>query len=261
MKKSIEIWDSHVHVTENGKWFNTSLDASLRNLITEMDIANVQKSLILPIYGVTSNLFVKKCVRMHGDRLAGFGCMSLKTWKNDAQEILEYGLQGVKFHPRIQHETISQWDQAGILKFLEVNNLPIIVCGWQQTSSPVANMLEIHPLKIDLVAKKYPNLKIIIAHLGGHNFLDSFFCARGNPNVFLDCSYFFHFFKGTSIESDSLILMQKLDNKILFGTDFPEVSIDKYHNYLKVEFEKYNIDYDKIFSKNINKIISSNEQT
>lgn len=247
--------DNHVHITENGKWFNTGLDASLTALLKEMDKAGVEKSVILPIAGVVRNSFVAKTVRDFKDRLIGFGCVSMKSWKQDLSEIGQMELRGVKFHPRIQNESIIDWDEMGILAELECKSLPLLVCGWQQTSALNADMLKIQPLVIDRIAKKYPNLKIIIAHMGGHKFYDAYFCSRGNRNVFLDCSYFFDFFQGTSLVTDALTLFKKLDKKIIFGSDFPETSISKSKAFLLENADRYEIDTNKLFRENIFKVI------
>ncbi len=249
--------DCHVHITESGKWYNTSYDASVDTLLKQMDEAGIEKSVILPIYGSTSNKFVAETVKAHKDRLIGFGTTTIDSFVEDIEEIKSLGLQGIKFHPRIQNQTITQWDEAGVLAKLEQMQMPLLVCGWQQTASQVANMKNIQPNVIDVIAKKYKNLKIVIAHMGGHKFLDAFFCARGNANVYLDCSYFFSFFKGTSLEKDALVLFNKLDEKIIFGSDFPEINIAEYKIYITQKADEYRINLDKLMSGNIHKIINN----
>jgi predicted TIM-barrel fold metal-dependent hydrolase len=249
------IIDCHVHITESGKWFNTKYDSSMDTLLHQMDRSNVKKSILLPIRGEISNSFVKKICSSHKDRFIGFGNLSAKTWKTDLNEILDFNLKGIKFHPRIQNETILDWAEVGILEEVQKQGLPILICGWQQTSSINANMSKIHPLVVDEIAKQYKDLKIVIAHLGGHRFLDAFFCARSNPNVFLDSSYFFNFFKNTSLEKDALILLNKIDEKVLFGSDFPEVSIKESADYLIEQAEKYEFNLSKIMTSNIFKLI------
>jgi predicted TIM-barrel fold metal-dependent hydrolase len=247
--------DSHVHITETGKWFNTNSNSSLGALLREMDKSKIDKSVVLPISGIIKNAFVAKVIKDNPDRIIGFGGVSAKTWRLELSEIEEMNLKGVKFHPRIQNESIEEWDRLGILEELDRRSLPLLICGWQQTSASKADMISIQPLIIDRVAKKYPSLKIIIAHMGGHKFYDAFFCARGNPNVFLDCSYFFQFFKGTSLEIDALTLLSKIDEKVLFGSDFPEVNISENLKYFESKSENYQFDFSKLLCTNIGKLI------
>ena len=71
---------------------------------------------------------------------------------------------------------------------------------------------------LDLVAKLFPKLPIIIAHMGGpHSYEFSLFMARGHPNVYLDLSC-------SPIEREWLGKMQEVidvvkADKILFGSD------------------------------------------
>jgi predicted TIM-barrel fold metal-dependent hydrolase len=248
--------DIHTHITENGKWFNTSFDASEDALLKQMDDAKIDKSVLLPIYNFISNGFIAKSVKRHPDRFIGFGCLSVNSWKKDLNEILELGLKGIKFHPRIQHETIAQWEERGVLSEIEKAGIPLLVCGWQQTSSAIADMQNIQPIQIDRIAKKYKDLKIVMAHLGGHKFWDAFFCARSNPNIYLDCSYFFDFFRRTSIEDDFWTIFKKIDEKIIFGTDFPEVNSKAYKDYLDKKADDYKLDISKIYYANPDKVLT-----
>lgn len=254
---NLQAYDCHVHITSDGKWFNTGIDASLKRLLQEMDNAQIEKSIVLPIYGHMTNSYIKNVVSENADRLIAFGTTSIKNYKDDFVYIIENNFKGVKLHPRIQNETIYDWHNAGILKIMEDNNLPLMICGWQQTNSSVATMSTLHPRNIDEISKKYKNLKIILAHFGGHKFLDAFFCARGNENVFLDCSYFFQFFKNTSLENDALILFNKVSEKVIFGSDFPEINIVDYKKYFEKKSEQYKIDLTKLMSFNISKILKN----
>ena len=75
------------------------------------------------------------------------------------------------------------------------------------------------PLAIDVIAKKYPNLVIIYAHMGGHRIWDTCFCIRANANVYTDTSYFTEFFRGTQLEKDFVHILHKCDQKIIYGSD------------------------------------------
>ena len=46
--------------------------------------------------------------------------------------------------------------------------------------------------------------------------------------VFLDCSYYLQAFRGTSLESDFYSLLKTVDRKVIYGSDFPEVSAKSY---------------------------------
>ncbi len=249
------IVDAHTHVTADGKWFHTSHDASVGNLLRQMDIAGIERAVLLPISGVTSNQFVSDCVREYKGRFIGFGALSVKSWKDDTEQIVQLGLDGIKLHPRIQGETLRAWLEAGILHKIADMGLPLMVCGWPQSKTDQVAIADIGPLEVDRIAKILPSLKIIIAHLSGHFFWDAFFCARSNDNVFLDCSYFFEFMRGTSLEQDFWKVIKKIDQKIIFGSDFPEIDIVDYVSYFGSQLEKTAADRHRILSRNILQLV------
>ncbi|MBL7996078.1 amidohydrolase family protein [bacterium] len=249
------IIDAHTHVTRDGKWFGTTYNASVDNLLRQLDRSKVERSVLLPLAGTTDNQFIAQCVRQHPDRFIGFGTIRLNTWSRDIDEIIQLNLKGVKLHPRIQKETLRDWFDNGILNKLSDLSLPITVCGWPQSTAVEIPIDTIIPTEVDRIAKRLPSLKVIIAHLAGHRFWDAFFCARSNQNVYLDCSYFFSFMKGTSIERDFWKTIKKIDQKIIFGSDFPEVDIFEYFNYFKRKIEKSDIDQSKVFCSNLSELL------
>jgi len=249
------IIDCHAHITENGSWFNTSFDSSVENLLHQMDQAGIDRSILLPIKGSVSHEYISRIVHQYNDRLIGFGSISVKTWQQDLNDCKRYSFKGVKFHPRLQNETLLELSEAGVLEELGMNKLTLIICGWQQTSASRATMKTLTPVVLDTIAKKYPSVTFIMAHMGGHNFWDAFFCARSNANVFLDCSYFLSFFKNTSLESDFWAMYKKIDEKVVFGSDFPEISIPEIIQYINTKSIEFGIDTSKLYFANISKIL------
>jgi predicted TIM-barrel fold metal-dependent hydrolase len=250
----MEIIDCHVNITKDGVWGQTKFNSGTTELLRQMDEAEVGKAILLPIRSMASNKDIYNAVKQQPDRFIGFGNLSYKSWQKDVQEITELNLKGIKFHPRIQNESIQQWDTAGVLNELQNLSLPILVCGW--TQSKILPIEDLTPLKIDLIAKKYPSLKIIIAHLGGHNFWDAFFVARSNANVYLDISYFLNFFRNTSFENDFYSTIDKIDKKIIFGTDFPEVNIKAYKDDFLNKSKNLHFDRQSVLSSNIKSILT-----
>ena len=56
------IIDGLTHVTKNGKWFNTSYDASLHTLLKNMDKSEISKSVITSFYDFIPNKFACKVI-------------------------------------------------------------------------------------------------------------------------------------------------------------------------------------------------------
>lgn len=93
-----------------------------------------------------------------------------------------------------------------------------------------------HPLAIDDVATKFPNLKIIIAHMGNPWITDCAVVAQKNENVYIDVSGYFMEFQKISEEEtkyfiDDVKLFQKLIGsyrKLLYATDWPLYKMSEY---------------------------------
>lgn len=250
----MEIIDGHVNVTDEGKWGTTTFDASVTALLEEMDAAGIHKALLLPVRNYASNQFIAQTVGQWPARFIGFGNLSVHSWRDDLKEVLDLGLCGIKFHPRMQIETLEQWDQSGILSNLEVAGLVLNVCGWLQSRTiPISQLT---PLVVDVIAKKYPRLQIILSHLGGHHYWDAFFAARSNPNLYLDTSYFTEFFEKTSLERDFYHSVAKIDQKIIYGSDFPEVSPSADLKRFRAQIRERDCDLKGILAGNLRRALS-----
>ena len=223
--------DAHVHVTEDGRWFHTDFDASVDRLLREMDRAGVARSVLLPIPGVIGNRALAAIRDRHPDRLIGFGSIDLEasaTVEEQLEEVTSLGLRGLKVHPRLQGLRPDDRRLEPIYEGAVERGQPLVICGWQQSPRPEVPLDSIEPYAFDRIAKRHPRLNLVIAHLGGHRPLDAYFVAKSNPNVYLDASYTLQALRETSIYQDLRFVLRHLDRKVIFGSDFPEMSIPEY---------------------------------
>ncbi len=156
------------------------------------------------------------------ERLIGF--MSLHPHDPHALDELErcrgdLGLRGIKlganyqiFHP-LESRVLAIYEQA------QRYGLPIL---FHQGTSPVrmAPIRFAHPLLMDEVAMRYPNLKIIMAHLGHPWTVDTAVVVRKHPNVYTDISGLFYRPFGYYEAMIKAAEWNVLD-KLLFASDFP----------------------------------------
>jgi predicted TIM-barrel fold metal-dependent hydrolase len=236
--------DAHVHVTEDGNWFNTNHNASVERLLREMDQAGIDKSVLLPITGVTSNECIRRFCSTYPDRLIGFGAVAFKAGDSEATievgvaRIADMGLQGIKMHQRWQNVRLDSPEIDALVGAAARRSLPITFCGYQRSRTKDLLLNDLAPYNYDALAKRHPDAKIIIAHLGGHRALDAYTVAISNPNVYLDASYSLHKFRGTSVYTDFVYILEHLDRKVLFGSDFPEVSLPTYTRLFRDEIAR-----------------------
>jgi predicted TIM-barrel fold metal-dependent hydrolase len=219
------VYDCHVNLSETGQWFNTGLDASYEKIVDELDGAGLERAVLLAMPGVCTNTAFESA-KINRARFWCFGNIDFSRIDYSVDQILDLDLDGIKIHPRIQRIGINQLAENKVFARIEESGLPVMICGWQQSST--VEIKSLSPFYVDRLAKKYPRLKIIISHLGGHRFWDAYTVARANPLVFLDCSYYLKVFSGTSLETDFFSVLSTIDRKVIYGSDFPEVSVRPY---------------------------------
>lgn len=161
-------------------------------------------------------------VQAFPERLIGF--MSLHPHDPRALDELErcrcdLGLRGIKlganyqiFHP-LEPRALAIYERA------QRHGLPLL---FHQGTSPVrmAPIRFAHPLLMDEVAMRYPDLKIIMAHLGHPWTADTAVVIRKHPNVYADISGLFYRAFGYYEALIKATEWNVLD-KLLFASDFP----------------------------------------
>ena len=158
----------------------------------------------------------------HPERLIGF--MSLHPHDPRALDELErargdLGLRGIKLGANYQNFHPLESRALAIYEKAQAYRLPIL---FHQGTSPVrpAPIRYAHPLLMDEVAMRYPNLKIIMAHLGHPWTVDTAVVVRKHPNVYADISGLFYRpfgFYECMIKATEWNVLPKL----LFASDFP----------------------------------------
>lgn len=160
--------------------------------------------------------------RAHPDKLIGF--MSVHPDETGVVEemercVHELGLKGVKLGPNYQNfdplgpAAFRVYETAGRLR------LPIL---FHQGTSPMrtAPLRYAHPLVMDEVAIAFPELRIVMAHLGHPWQTDTFAVIRKHPHVYADVSAQFYR-PWSQYQALRLATEWNVLDKLLFGTDFP----------------------------------------
>jgi uncharacterized protein len=220
------IIDSHVNITHNGKWFNTSYDASLERLLAEMAEAQIDKCLLIAMPEATTNKYVASIVEKHPQLFRGLGFLDFKSnIKKQVNNIVSMGLSGIKIHPRLQNINICDPFLDFFWEYIDGRKLTILVDGYFQLLNNTFTISDILPFAFEKHLKKHHNVTFILAHAGCHKVMDTYFLCRSYQNFYTDLSYSINFFKGTSFYSDYNFLLKNADRKVLFGSDFPEIRL------------------------------------
>ena len=226
------IIDSLTHITPDGKWFSTSYDASVTRLLKEMDQAQVDKAVVVALADHIENEFVAQTCGQYPDRLIAGASINPAAYKTpkQAKDALQFVLANGEFAVLKLHPRLNQYDplDARCLAILEgvvmsQASIPILLdtflyfCGGRLQKPPVDTIHEL--------VGRFPSLTFVLLHGGGAHLLQLAEAIRACPNVFLDISYTIQRYRGSSVEMDLKYLFQIFDRRMIFGSDFPEVSI------------------------------------
>lgn len=141
----------------------------------------------------------------------------------DIMELLETGkVNALKIHNRIQK--ISAADYPVLLEQLDEAKptVPIIVDAFY-----FGDDLEFQPNlgNIIAIAKRLPDVPVIVAHCGGIEILKYFYHMKSLQNIYFDLSFSLAYLRHSSVYIDYKNLVKHGNPaRILFGTDYPYVS-------------------------------------
>lgn len=239
----MQIINAHVHMIELGNMLlaypalkiplelevfkdleNTLALLKPDELLFQMDEAGVAKSVLFaceaPIV-YSSNEYVADLCRKHPDRFIGFA--SVNPLRKDAVKIIEsavdkLGLKGIKFHPPLQNFYPNDKRVFPVYEKASQLEVPVVFHIGTTPFASLARLDTAYPILIDEVACAFPDLRIMLTHLGTlwHN--EAFMVAEKNPNVFIDTSAYVYEIKDLLTKE---IIQRVGEDKFIFGTDYP----------------------------------------
>lgn len=221
--------DAHINLTPDGGWFGTGIDASVETALRQMDEAAVDRAGIIPLVGREQRDFCLGLAQRRPDRFyTGFAIYRIADAEvEECRALIEAGaVRFLKLHPRMARLVPLDERLAPFYDLATATGTPVVFCSYMR--GPSVPMHEVEPLVFDRLAHRYPQMTIILAHAGTYRALDALAVAQSHSNVFLDISHVLHYFRGSSLDQDFRFILDRLDRKTLYGSDFPEVSLVDY---------------------------------
>lgn len=233
--REIKKYDAHVHLLppdtlgifkeEDPDWWGHGDPAEYRQL---MEQYNVQKALLLPINdGGTyffdaekTNRWLGEMVRTSQGRFLAFadvlntGCMfhQLSPWWLQ-QAVTEDGLVGLKLHPANLGIPADSLEMVPVLRMAAELKVPVMIHSNPQDT------VGCEPARIHTMARLFPDVTFILAHMGGHRWQE----ALGGSE-YVDISAFLPALVNLyGIRQANRILRAFGPRRLLFGTDYPQV--------------------------------------
>lgn len=232
------IIDVHTHLSTNEQWGPVFMEAFGRaNAAHGSDLhvtperhlqamSGVDRAIVFGINSIslkmnTPNDAISDYAKRHSEKIIGF--MSVDPNQPDAVEEIErshrkLGLRGIKMSPVYQNYQPCDEKARRVHRTAEKLGLPILThAAFHSIASTPMEFA--NPLLYDRVAQEFPNLKIILAHIGLPWFTDAMVMVRKHRNVFADVSPAFH--KSWMYQALSAFQEFGVMHKLLFGSDFP----------------------------------------
>jgi uncharacterized protein len=228
------IIDAHTHIfpdtnaaailQNTAKMFNvpTFGAATVADLLEKMDSCGIGYAVIhmvSPTAGgvIDTNTWL---IKLKQYRFIKFGTLhpGFKKTKEEIQRLKDGGVKGVKFQPDVQQFTPDEKSLTySMYEALAKHGLTVMFhVGGEPRPSPRDRS---KPAMILNIARDFPQLKIIAAHLGGLNMWEDVYeTLAGMPNIYLESSLSYEFIDPALAEK---IIRKHGHDKIFFGTDYP----------------------------------------
>jgi len=179
--------------------------------------------------------YVARYVAGHPQKLIGF--LSVDPTRNGWQDEMrfghaELGMHGIKLMPMYAGFRPDDPILDPLWEYAVENGLPVLLhTGTTFVSqAPLEATL---PRHLDPVATRFPDAKIIMAHLGHPYENECVAVIRKHPNVYADVSAI-HYRPYQLYNSLMLVQEYGVWEKLLFGTDYPfttvDASVDGFHS-------------------------------
>jgi len=169
--------------------------------------------------------FIADFVAKDPAKLVGF--VSCDPTQEGYMEELKYGVEslhlcGVKMAPMYAGFDPRDSRCDSVYMYCQENGIPILFHAGT-TFLMKAPLKFSRPILFDEIAIKYPNLKIVLAHMGHPYCEECIVVIRKHPNLYTDISAL----QGRPWQFyNAMISVQeyRVENKLLFGTDYPFMS-------------------------------------
>ncbi len=171
--------------------------------------------------------YVADYVRAHPDKLIGY--LSVDPLQPGWQDEMrfgreELGLQGIKLMPMYAGFRPDDSLLDPLWEYATKQQLPVLLHTGTTfiAQAPLECTL---PRHLDPVATRFPEVKIIMAHLGHPYEGEAIVTARKHPNVYVDISAL-HYRPFQLYQSLMLVQEYGVWQKLLFGSDYPFTTVN-----------------------------------
>ncbi len=216
MRDGFTLFDSHIHI---GTARHTGRRHQAADIVTAMDAFGVDHSVAIPFPVVDDYRHehdeIAAALRDYPGRFIGAACLNPFVpeceFRDEVKRCREqHGFRALKFQPQYQGLNPLLASSAFLFETALENQMALIV----HTGSGVPFSL---PSLYLLAARRYPELKFVLAHCGGGGLFygEAIVAASLFPNIYLELS--------SLLPNQVIEVLQHIpSNRVMAGTDLPE---------------------------------------
>lgn len=136
------------------------------------------------------------------------------------QAVQGYGMRGIAIDPYLAHLAINEARYYPIYAKCCELDVPVFITTAPPPQVPGAIMDTVDPRQVDIVARDFPDLKLIMSH-GGYPFVnEAIFACMRNANVYMDLS---EYERAPIAEAYVQAMINGIGDKVLFASAHPFV--------------------------------------
>ncbi|HEX9913498.1 MAG TPA: amidohydrolase family protein [Candidatus Bathyarchaeia archaeon] len=225
----------HISMTEySDPAHPTVVSVSRDEFLADLSEAGIDKAVVLSDKR-TSPEQVSSFVRGDPDHFIGFGYVN-PTQHGADEEVLrqreELGLHGLKLYPCSDGYAPDDSHAFKVYEAASSIGMPVMF-HHAGMPNPYDYLKHTDPAQIDVVAECFPDLMIVLAHLGYPRVDETLYVARKHRNVWCDISWPYGDVNHPSFQyllwRDLLVALNLgVIDKLVFGTDYPGVRQRQY---------------------------------
>jgi predicted TIM-barrel fold metal-dependent hydrolase len=215
MRGRFRVFDTHTHI---GTALHSGRQYSADQLLRAMDRSGIDRSLVIPFPVVAdaraAHDEIGRAVKDNPDRLSGVVCLNpflpRADFLDEVRRAVEtYGFRALKLQP--QYQPLNPlWRTSDFFFETALEHRLPIIC---HTGSGIPYSL---PALMMDPARRYPDLKIVLAHCGGGLLVgEAIVAADFCPNIYLELS--------SLMPNHVLEVMHRVpSNRLMIGSDLAE---------------------------------------
>lgn len=231
LRDQYRIYDTHTHL---GSARHSGRELHMDEMLARMDRSGIDRSLLIPFPVVedyrAAHDEIARAVKAHPDRFAGAACLypfiPVEEFRAELRRCREQlGFRALKLQP--QYQALNPVSPRSDFLFGEALELGMPVICHTGSGAPFAL-----PSLYIAVARRFPELPIVLAHSGGSvYYLESIVAASVCPNIYLELSTLMPHHIHEVLEYVPV-------SRLLIGSDIPQSVDTEISKILELEIDR-----------------------